>query len=267
MKAANPVFGHQLRQWRTMRSISQFNLALDASVSQRHLSWLETGKSQPSREMVIQLAEALDVPLRARNVLLSSAGYAPIYSETGIGAEAMAPVNGALRMMLTHHEPLPGLVLDRLWRIVMTNDAADRMLLSFGEPDSMWRNVDPSGHRSLARLTLHSAGLRPFISNWRELASNFMHRLRREALASGADEARQEYEELQKLVRDEDLETPDTEPALLPVLPLVIENGAMCLKLFSVISTFGTPQDITVDELRIESFFPADDATAQFFAS
>lgn len=250
-----------------MRNVSQFNLALDASVSQRHLSWLETGKSQPSREMVIQLAEALDVPLRARNTLLCSAGFAPIYAESHIDADTMAPVHDALRMILTHHEPLPGMALDRLWRIVMTNDAADRMLQSFGDPDSIWQNVDPSGHRSLARLTLHPAGLRPYILNWRELAGNFMHRLRREALASGADEERQEYEELLQLVSDADLDVPDTEPALLPVLPLVIEIGATRLKLFSVISTFGTPQDITVDELRIESFFPADGVTAQFFAS
>ena len=258
-------FGRQLKGWRQLRKISQLDLALDACVSQRHLSWLETGKSQPSRQMVIQLAEALDVPLRNRNTLLTSAGFAPVYSESDLNAVDMAPVHDALKTMLSHQEPLPSIVVDRLWRIVMTNDAATRLLGLFGDIDELWGKVDPSGKRSLARLTLHPDGIRPFVANWDEAAPAFMQRIRREAIGSGADDKREEYESLLALLDKNDHELAEKERDLLPVLPLVLEAGDVRLSLFSVISTFGTPQDITVDELRIESFFPTDDSTAQFF--
>lgn len=265
IESAAADFGGQLKGWRQLRKVSQLDLALDASVSQRHLSWLETGKSQPSRGMVIQLAEALDVPLRARNKLLTSAGYAPVYSETNIDAAAMAPVYDALKTMLAHHEPLPSLVVDRLWHIVMTNGAADRLLGLFGDVEEMWRKVDPSGQRSLARLTLHQDGLRPFIVNWQDALPAFAHRLRRDAYASGSEDERAEFQSLMELFTLEEQELADERNEILPVLPLVLQVGDTRLSLFSVISTFGTPHDVTVDELRIESFFPSDDATAQFF--
>lgn len=265
MNTASDLFGRHLKHWRSLRKVSQFTLALDASVSQRHLSWLETGKSSPSRSMVIQLAEALNVPLRARNDLLSSAGYAPVYAESRVDADAMRPVNDALQIMLAHHDPLPAVVLDRLWRLKMTNASADKLFASLGDVEAMWQAVDPSGGRSLARLTLHPEGARPFILNWHELAGSFMHRLRREALASGAEEERKEFEGLLQLIGDDELRMGDDEVDLLPVLPLILKFGDRQLKLFSVISTFGTPQDITVDELRVESFFPADEQTAEFF--
>lgn len=265
MKTGVSAFGHQLKSWRSMRKVSQLDLALNAAVSQRHVSWLETGKSRPSREMVIQLAEALDIPLRARNTLLGSAGFAAVYSEASFDSDAMAPVQNALRAMLAHHDPLPAFVLDRLWRIEMANDSAENMLRMFGDIEALWKIVDPSGRRSLARLTLHPEGARPFIANWRELAGGFLHRLRREALASGDDEEREEFESLLGLVGNDELVLPASEPNLLPVLPLILDYGELHLSLFSVIATFGTPQDITVDELRIESFFPADEATKAFF--
>lgn len=264
---AGSSFGAELKRWRALRRISQLELALAASVSQRHVSWLETGRSQPSRQMVVSLSEALDVPLRERNVLLVAAGFAPHYAETPFDAEAMRPVTTALRTMLDHHMPYPGFVVDRLWRIVMSNDAATQMLQGFGDIDAMWDVVDPSGGKSLARLTLHAQGLRPFIANWSDLAGDFLQRMRREMMATGDDTHRAAYESLAALVDDDVRVRADDGKALLPVLPLVLDTGAGELKLFTMITTFGTPQDITLDELRLELFFPADADSAAFFTS
>lgn len=255
-------FGSHLKVWRQQRKLSQLDLALQAEVSQRHVSWLETGRSQPSRSMVIRLAEALEIPLRERNPLLGSAGFAPIYRESELDAEHMAPVESALMQILDHHMPMPALVVNRWWQLKMTNDAADQLLAVLGG-EQLWQRVDPSGNRSLALLTLHPKGLRPLISNWREAAPAFIQRVRQDALAAGNPQAQADLEQLLNLVGGLP-EAPAVQP-LLPMLPLELSLGSTKLSLFSVISTFGTPQDITVDELRIESFFPTDEVTRQFF--
>ncbi len=263
--AASIDFAARLKQWRNFRRVSQLELALNASVSQRHLSWLETGKSQPSRQMVMQLAEALAVPLRERNSLLVSAGFAPIYSELPIEAEVMEPVQAALSAMLDHHEPMPAFVLNRRWHLLMANKAAHRLFAMLGKPERIWKAVDPTGQQSLARLTLHKEGLRPMIVNWSTAMPMFVNRLKREALASGIQAEREDLDELLALLDQQDLDGLNDVDTLLPVLPLVLAVGGRRLSMFSVISSFGTAQDITVDELRVEMFFPSDDETRACF--
>jgi len=254
------------RQWRQFRKLSQLELALAANISQRHLSWLETGRSQPSREMVARLSDAMNIPLRERNVLFQSAGYAAAYRETQLDEPVMAPVLDALNQVLQHHDPLPAVVIDRFWNVKKRNRAAHLMFSIGGDPEEMLARTGGDGEFNLALLTVHPLGLRPYIVNWDQAAPAFIHRLKSEALASG-DPVVQE-----KFARYIDLAGPleNKDPlgdSLLPVLPLELNIDGLELSLFSVISTFGTPQDITTDELRIEAFYPTDNKTAEFFRS
>jgi transcriptional regulator with XRE-family HTH domain len=248
------------RRWRQQRNLSQLQLAEAADVSQRHVSWLETGRSTPSRSMVLRLAEALDVPLRERNTLLLAAGFAPQYRESGLDEPSMAPVRGALALLLSHHEPLPALVLDRHWNLVMGNNASKHLLSLVGHDPG---GDDTAGTVNLARATLAPDGLRRFITNAEEALPLFIQRMRSEALASG-DAAT--IAEVEALIRSAgDLPEAASAAPLLPVLPLELAIGGLRLSLFTVLSTFGTPQDVTTDELRVESFFPADEATRDYF--
>lgn len=247
------------KQWRQRRHLSQLHLAETAAISQRHLSWLESGRSQPSREMVLKIAEALEVPLRERNVLLHAAGFAAQYRESGLAEPHMAPIRGALLAVLEHHMPFPAVVVDRKWNRVMANRAADGLFTLAG--------ADPVGAAepfNLAAATLAPEGLRRYISNWEEALPLFIQRLRSEALASGQASI---IAHVEALIRSagELPSTPGTPEPLLPVMPLELNIDGLRLSLFTVMSTFGTPQDITTDELRIEAFYPVDDATSTFF--
>lgn len=254
------------RQWRQTRKLSQLDLALAANVSQRHVSWLETGRSQPSREMVMRLSEAMDIPLRERNLLFQAAGYAANYAETELDEPAMTPVREALHHVLKHHQPLPAVVVDRFWNVKMKNAAAE-MVLGLAEGiDAIMDEVSRGGDINLALLTLHPQGLRQYMTNWEQAAPAFLRRLHHEALASGDKLMQNKFDELASIAGEIDL-LPQTPEHLLPVLPLELKLGDAALSLFSVISTFGTPQDITTDELRIEAFYPTDASTAAFFAS
>lgn len=264
MTAAATDFQAVCRRWREHRRLSQLDLALAANVSQRHLSWLETGKSKPSREMVVRLAEAMAVPLRERNVMLRAAGFTPAYRETAIDEPVMAPVLDALERMLSHHEPLPAVVVDRAWNVVRRNEAAALLLGIGGEPEAMLEAIGCGDVFNLALATLHPRGLRPFIANWDEAAPAFVRRLQQEALSSGDIELQARFAEYIAIADVPDTTEPVT-GGLLPVLPLEIRMGDLELSLFSVIATFGTPQDVTTDELRIEAFYPTDDATRAFF--
>lgn len=257
MTAAFPTL---CKQWRQRRHLSQLELAACAAISQRHLSWLETGKSRPSRDMVLKLAEALEIPLRERNALLTAAGFAAFYRESGLTEPHMAPIRDALTQVLAHHEPFPALVVDRKWNRVMGNTASDTLFALTGAPGSHGSEVP----LNLAAATLARDGLRRFISNWEIALPLFVQRLRSEALASGEAEV---IAHVEALVRSAG-ELPDLQPtahALLPVLPLELNIDGLELSLFSVISTFGTPQDVTTDELRIEAFYPSDAGTRAFF--
>lgn len=250
-------FAAMLRGQRRVRRLSQLDLALRAEVSQRHLSFLESGRARPSRDMVLHLAAVLDLPLAERNQWLQAAGFAAHYAQRDIGAVDMTPVRSALQLLLHHHEPLPAVVIDRQWNVVMSNRAMDCLLSLPGDVDARWHRVCGQGPRNLLKLTLHAEGLRPYIVNFGEVAGAILARLTREA---------QEYPELRSLLEDV-LRYPGlpsrrlaTEPIVadLPVLSTQLEMHGMRLQLFSMLSSFGTPLDITADLLRVEQFFPAD---------
>ncbi len=254
-------FGQMLRDCRRARRLSQLDLALHAEVSQRHLSFLESGRARPSREMVAQLAAALDMPLRERNRLLQSAGYAGLYPQRRLEAADMQPVHAALELMLRHHEPYPAVVVDRAWNLVMANEAMQRVLAVAGDVEARWRRVCGDGPRNIMKMTFHAEGLRPLIANLDEVAPPFLARTAREAL---------EHPEVQNVL-DEVLRYPglpsklrqiDLEASRLPVLPTHFRINELDLRMFTMMTTFGTPQDVTADDLRVESFFPADEASA-----
>lgn len=249
--------GPLLRRWRTHRRYSQLDLAATAEVSQRHLSFVETGRSTPSRELIIHLAEVLDVPLRDRNTLLTAAGYAPVYEERPLDDPEMTPIRRAMDFILERHEPYPAWIVDRHWNVVQSNTAATRMMLGLLDPPTAPIH-DPL---NAMRLTFHPDGLRRFIANWSELGPHLIDRLRRDAAAHPDDRV------LAGLVGEmlaypgvgdglEQLD-PETPPAL--VVPVHLRAGDLDLRMFSTLTTIGAPLDITVQEMIVESFFPADD--------
>ena len=260
------LFMHECRKWRQFRKLSQLELALTANISQRHISYLETGRSQPSREMVVQLADALDVPLRERNVMLQAAGFSALYNESQMDDPVMAPIMKAVKRVLEHHNPLPAIVVDRFWDVQMMNVSAERLFgLIMSSSDFVSKNGEHA-KLNVAELTLHPKGLRQFITNWEQAAPSFVSRLKSEMLSSANVEVRQRlgsYLELASSVGEFD----SFQPGLLPVMPLNVSVSGVELSFFSMISTIGTPQDITTDELRIESFYPNDEATEVFFRS
>lgn len=254
---ASPV-GELLRHWRATRRLSQLGLALEASTTARHVSFIESGRSQPSPDMVLRLARALDVPIRERNQLLLAAGYAPLYREAGLESAQAAQVRAALDRMLTAHEPFPAVVMDRHWNVVSANSAADAFFgWLLGE-----REVE--GPANVIRLMFHPEGLRPFVANWQEAAEALIQRVHREAVGGVPDP-----ETLALL--DEALAYPDvpskwlspdfgTPP--LPIVPVEFEKDGFALSYFSTVTTFGTPQDAMLQEIRLESFFPANEITS-----
>lgn len=246
-----------LRAWRQRRRLSQLALALEAGVSQRHLSFLESGRAAPSRAMVVHLGEALDVPLRVRNEWLVSAGFAPIYRARALDDPQMRQVHAAVRLMLTNHEPFPAVAVDRTWAIRLSNASFDR-LLELVAPDLWARVGGPS--RNLMRLFFHRDGLRPFVANWDAIAPLLWQRAQREAAAADGADMQAVLDDLAPHV-DAETRAGSEDAALVPVLPLVLQRDGVRLSLFTVIATFGTPQDVTTDELRIESLFPADETT------
>lgn len=260
------AFPEACRRWRQHRKMSQLELALAAEVSQRHVSWLETGRSQPSRDMVLRLSAAMELPLRDRNVLLNAAGFAAVYRESGLTEPAMQPVRAALTRILDHHNPLPAIVIDRSWNVVMLNESATRLFDLIGNVADLNAALGGDDSVNLALLTLHPDGLRRFISNWDEAAPPYVQRLKSEAAAATDPALRERFEAIIALADFSEGSYPGADP-LLPVLPLELNLHGVRLSLFSTISTFGTPQDITTDELRIEAFYPADDDTIRFFDS
>lgn len=248
-----------LRDWRRRRRLSQLDLSLTAGISQRHLSYLETGRSKPSRDMVLLLSEALDVPLRERNGWLFAAGFAPLFRARGLDEPEMAQVLGAVRMMLQGHEPFPALAVDRAWNVRLSNEAFARLVgLLSGEP-----GMPPGGPElNLLRLFFLPTGIRRSVANWGAIAPLLWQRACREAEASGGQDLQAVLAEVAPALEN-DAFAARREAPLFPVLPLVLQAGGATLSLFSVIATFGTAQDVTADELRIESFFPADAATAE----
>lgn len=257
-------FSQALRYWRGKRGLSQLALSLAAQVSQRHLSFLEGGRAQPSRELILKLGLVLDVPLRQRNAMLLAAGFAPAYQERDLSDPELAAVRRALEFMLAQAAPYPALVVDRLWNLVMANEPA-AALMRFLLDMPAHAPIPRDGSVNVIRLTLET--LRPCIVNWEEVAADQLLWLQREAMSDGpGSEATALLRELSALPgMATTTEAPNLERRALPFLPVRFRKGATELNLFTTIATLGTPHDVTVHELRIESFFPADEASANWF--
>jgi transcriptional regulator with XRE-family HTH domain len=250
--------GTLLKQWRERRRMSQLGLSVEAEISTRHLSFLETGRAQPSRDMVMLLSRVLDVPVRKRNELLTAAGYAPIYRETTLEAPEMAQVRQAMGYMLRQQEPYPAMVLDRHWNILMTNDAMNRVTAQFVDPDA----VKELGPPNAMRLSYHPRGLRPYIVNWEATAAAFIQWLHRDLLRAGDEETRRLLDELLSYPDvPRQWQSLDLDASTAPFLAIELKKGDARFSFFTLLASLGTPYDITLHELRIECFFAADTAT------
>jgi transcriptional regulator with XRE-family HTH domain len=252
------ALGALLQYWRRARSLSQLALAHEANVSPRHVSFVETGRARPSRDMVLVLADALGVPLRERNALLLAAGFAPMFRETALDDHALGPVRTAIDAILEQQEPYPAVVMNRRWDIVATNHSASRF---FG---LLLGGRTPHGAGNVLRLMFHPDGLRPCVDNWEAVAQSLVRRVHREALAATRDDAGRALlaEVLNYPGVPARWRTPDLGEPLLPVVPASFRHGEQRFHFFSAVTVLGTAQDITAQELRVESFFPLDDATA-----
>ncbi len=260
---ASPL-GTLLKQWRERRRMSQLSLALEAEISTRHLSFLETGRAQPSREMLLLLARPLEAPLRGRNELLTAAGYAPIYHETALEAPDMAQARRAFDFMLRQQEPYPAIVLDRHWNILKTNEAMGRVMGLFLEPGT----IESLGPPNAMRLSYHPKALRPFIANWEAVAAAFIQWLHRDFLRTGDAETRRLLDELLSYPDvPRRWQSLDLDASTAPFLVIDLVKGDTRLQFFTLLASLGTPYDITLHELRIECFFPADEATEQALVS
>lgn len=255
-----PAFGKLLREARAARRLSQLDLAVQAEVSQRHLSFIESGRAQPSRELILQLAQTLDLPLREQNRLLLSAGFAGVYPQRPLGSVDMRPVNQALQALLKHHEPYPAIVVDRAWNLINANAAMLRILSLLGDPAEMWKKVCPDGRPNLLKLTFHPEGVRRYIVNFEEVGAPLLARTAREAL-----EHPEVHAVLEEVLRYPDLprrfRNLPYDGGSLPVIATHFSANGAHLRLFTMLSTFGTPLDVTADELRVEHMFPADSDT------
>ena len=270
----NPL-GNLLRHWRNVRGRNQLDVSIETGVSQRHISFIESGRSIPSRETLLEIAQVLDVPLRERNTLLLSAGYAPVFSEAAWNSAQMQSVTKALERILRQHEPFPALVMDRYWDVLMTNKSAPRFFNRF---------IDMSqrkGPRNMLHLVFDPAGMRPFVEHWDEVASSLLYRVRTEATGRVIDEKTRELvaallaypggktlsaQQIQTRSGRSDLgRTFKSESAtggpVLPIIPLSFRKDETVLNYFSMVTTVGTPQTVAAQELRIETMFPADEET------
>lgn len=252
------AFGPRLKWWREQRGLSQLALSGATEISQRHLSFLESGRAEPSREMVLRLCAVLDLPLRQQNALMLAAGFAPVWRESDLSAPELAEVNGALDHMLAQQEPYPAFVVDRRWNLLRANNGAGRLVIFL-------LGAAPSGPVNLADALIAPGVLRPFIENWEEVAVHFLRSVQADAVADGTTETADlmkrltAYPGVPPLSRVAPLETHG------PVLNIHFRKGDTRLAVFTTIATLGTPQDVTLQEIRIECFFPANAASAGLF--
>jgi transcriptional regulator with XRE-family HTH domain len=250
MATQTAQLGALLRYWRQERGKSQLDLSMDTGISQRHLSFVESGRSSPSRDFLAIVSDALGIPLRERNALLLASGFAPQYSEQGIDSEQMEIVTRAIDRMLQQHEPHPALVLDRYWNVVRTNEACPRFFGSFVEL-SKWPKP-----RNLLGLMFDPSGMRPFVEEWETVAAGLLQRVLREAVEHVLDAKLQDLlTRLRQYPGVAALKPPFVPQS--PVLPIVFRRGDQRFPYFSLITTVGTPQCITAQELRVECMFPA----------
>jgi transcriptional regulator with XRE-family HTH domain len=252
--------GGLLRYWRRIRRMSQLDLSVEAQTTARYVSFVETGRSSPSREMVIRLATALDVPFRERNALLTAAGYAALYPELPLDSEALRYVDSALTTMIGHHEPFPAVVMDRGWNVVRANDGARRLFGGLSDPEPVPEQAN------VLRLMIGPGPVRDSVLNWESVVAALLARVRREAVGGILDAAT-------AALLDELTARPEVaairrggEPLAAPVFDVRFRFGERNLAFFSLLVTVGTPVDLTSQELRVEEFFPLDDATREFWS-
>jgi transcriptional regulator with XRE-family HTH domain len=259
---ARDPFGVHLRHWRTHRRLSQLDLAQEAEVSTRHLSYVETGRAAPSREMVLRLAERLDVPLRERNALLVAAGFAPMYRQRSLDDPAMASARRAVDLVLKGHEPFPALAVDRHWNLVAHN-ALVPMLMAGAAPELVKPPIN------VLRLSLHPDGLASRIANLAQWRSHLLERLQQQIAATGDTGLQALHDELEAYPTPQvshDTPAVDSELSGL-VVPFQLATPNGVLSFISTTTVFGTPVDVTLQELAVESFFPADAQTAAALAA
>ncbi|MBX4930744.1 helix-turn-helix domain-containing protein [Rhizobium bangladeshense] len=260
MTPAARSLGDYLREWRQRRRMSQLDLALEAEISQRHLSFIESGRATPSREMLLHLAERLEVPLRERNPLLLAAGFAPIFAERKLDDPALEAARRAVDMVLKGHEPFPALAVDRHWTLVTANAAIARLLSGIVDQSLLTPPVN------VLRISLHPQGLASHIVNHSEWRSHLLDRLRQQIAASGDPILETLLKELRSYPVSERPGENHPDYAGIAV-PLRLSTKAGLLSLISTTTVFGTPVDITLSELAVESFFPADEETAAILRS
>ncbi len=255
--AKQNMFAARLRRWRAQRGLSQLDLAHRARISQRHISFLELGRAKPSRDMVERVAAALDVPLREHNALLVAAGFAPVWRETDLAAPEFVEIRAALDYLMMQQEPYPAFAVDRHWNLLRANDGALRLV------EFLVGSVAPGSKVNLADALVAPGVLKPYLTNWAEVVRYFLRSVEADAAADGTEETTSLLERLRGYEGvEEALAAPFAEPSA-PVLPMHFRKNGTELRLFTTIATLGTPQDITLQELRIESFFPMDAATAK----
>jgi transcriptional regulator with XRE-family HTH domain len=257
--APTSELGDLLRYWRDVRGVSQLDLSLEAGISQRQISFIESGRSVPGRDTLLTLAQTLDVPLRERNALLLAAGYAPVYSEAPWNAQEMDRVIRALERVVRQHEPYPAIVMDRYWNVLMTNDAAPRFFGCFIDMASR------EGPRNMLHLMFDPRGMRPFVADWDTVSRSLLQRVYRESVGHIVDAGTKGL--LEELLAYPDVPRnwktqhgPLTEPTM-PVIPMGFVNDGVVLRYFSMVTTIGAPQHVVAQELRLECMFPADDET------
>jgi transcriptional regulator with XRE-family HTH domain len=259
------AFGRLLKEWRGRRGLSQLGLAVAARTTQRHLSFIESGRAVPSRDMVLRLGATLSLPLRQQNALLLAAGYAPAWKERDLSTPDLAVVNRALDYMLAQHEPYPAFVVDRCWNLLRANRGALNLTEFLTGPPPV---TIPSEPINLAVALLAPEGLRPFIVNWQEVALHFIRGVQADAHADGMPETADLLKRLLAFPDVSALSEPTTpEESHSPVLPIHFRRDATSLRLFTTIATLGTPREVTLEEIRIEFFFPIGESTAQTFRS
>jgi len=255
-----PAIGHLIRDWRQLRRLSQLDLALEADISQKHLSFIESGRSAPSRDMVLLLAEHLGVPLRERNALLMSAGFAPIYRQRSLEDPGLQAARSAIDMLLKGHEPYPAVAIDRHWTLLAANAMVPPLLALVEDADLLRPPVN------VLRLSLHPRGLAPSIVNLSQWRGHLLARLRQQIRATADPQLGELLAELQSYPAPaahaaKGRPADETDPPI--VVPLQLKLGDAVLSLISTTTVFGTPVDVTLSELALETFFPADAATGE----
>ncbi len=250
-----PPLGLALKHWRGRRGLSQLGLALEAGVSARHVSFIESGRTRPSREMITQLATALRLPLREHGDLLEVAGYARQVRETDLDAAALAPARRAITMLLEHHDPLPAVVMDRHWNLIDSNPGASRFFAFLLDGRTV-------AAPNILRLMFDPEALRPWVTNWTDVASALIRRVHDEAVG-GILDARSEalLRSLEQFPEARAVMRPPAPDGAWPLLPIRFAKHGQQFAFFSMVTSLGTPRDVALQGLRIESFFPVDDAT------